>query len=517
MKEFTLTIIQNCTLNQEASLGQIINLHDTLLRNDGVESHRPLYMALGTRLNFSKRVATLIAEAAEGKGLSQLINWDDASEQIDESGVDESLQSDDAVLNDQDNSEVSAIQPVEPEDPFVVESNHVSPTPESIHDNQEDEDGAKILDEHQHVYVGLSTVGTAPANNTAGESNASEVLLSTEKNTTNGEYAENEEDIIDYSENEDEEPKSSGRSNSKLHTDDNRAQDGNSADLISPCILPETCFCNACNELLQAEYDAINEELRRRSLTRAAEEIEQSVQHANDENEQHAEVEEAGGEEYDESANAEFDQGGEEGLTTEDILGTDEPENHNEEIPVHGKSKEAKGEKVASGSRNGLVSGRNVSVDVKELQFLGSELREEVALAHLQDRQFNDELEVDSNPNGNGDLNDAAESNVTVSADDQHYGEEDLGEYDLDDSKDTCDSHTLDNGTSNGATDDQEDEINYEDDEENEESSNGVPVPLPAAGDAPTSNGKRPRADAEADDTSRSKGIHHLALLKSRG
>jgi hypothetical protein len=517
---------QNSTLIHEASLGQIIGLHDTLLRNDDVESHRPLYMALGTRLNFSKRLASLTAAAAEGKGLSELINWDDESEEVDDSGVvDESIESKDPNLNDQENGKVLGIEAVETADGFVVESNHASPTPASVHDKQEEDEDAENSEEHQHVDVEPTPAHLSPQSNAAQDSKPSEVLPSTEKDTATSEYVEDEDDLIDYSDDEAEDPATQNRGTSKNPTDDNRTQDGNSDDLFSPCILPQTCFCNACNELLHAEYDRINEQLRRRSLTRAAEEIEQSTRlhHTDGENEQHPQTDEAVGDEYDGTAEEELDnsvQAEAEDLTAEDILGAAEPEDYNEELPAYDEPEEYQNQDLAGDSGNGLGLEEGAYVEGNELPYVGDEAELENETANLRGQEqsdFDDNVGEASISAGNLDFADAAESSVTVSADDQHYGEDDLGEYDLDDSKDTGDGHTLDNATSDGANDVQEDEIDYEDDEdEKEQSSNGISAPLSATHDSPASNGKRPRADAEVDDTSRSKGMHHLAMLRRR-
>jgi hypothetical protein len=46
-----------------------------LLHNDGVESPRPFCIQFGVRPNVLKRLANLAAGAAEGKGLSELISW----------------------------------------------------------------------------------------------------------------------------------------------------------------------------------------------------------------------------------------------------------------------------------------------------------------------------------------------------------------------------------------------------------------------------------------------------------
>lgn len=511
MQSLLTILYQNSAFDQKASLGQIIGLYETLLRNDGVESHRPLCIALGTRLNFSKRLANLTTAAAEGKGLSDL-SWDDESG-VDDSGVDdwgvvdESIESREPNLDVQENGDVPQITPVDTAEGFVVESNHASPSPPaSVPDKQGEQEAAENTEGSKHVDANPSPTHVDFQNKTATDLKPSTLLPSTEKATS--EYVEDEDDLIDYSEGEDDLANLSPGT-SKPQTDNNRPQDGIFDDSFSPCILPQTCFCNACNELLHAEYDRINEQLRRRSLTRAAEEIEHSLHHVNGEHEQHSRADEEVGDEYEEYVEGELEhgvQGEPENLTAEDILGTAELEDYNEHPLVHDDQNQ---DLIG-------VPGHDPSVvfdDENELQYLGddAELGQEEPQSELHNN-----LGGTSIPARELDAADTAESSATVSADDQH-AEEDLGEYDLGDFEDTGDSHTLDNAASSGAIEIQEDEINYEDDEdEKEQVPNGSSAPSPASNDASGSNGKRPRADAETDDTSRSKGMHHLVMLRSR-
>jgi hypothetical protein len=68
----------------DVNFASIIELHWKLQRNDGIEIPGPLYVTLGTKPDFAKRLANLIAGAADGKGMSDLISWDEESEDRDE-------------------------------------------------------------------------------------------------------------------------------------------------------------------------------------------------------------------------------------------------------------------------------------------------------------------------------------------------------------------------------------------------------------------------------------------------
>lgn len=80
---------------EEVNFASIIDLYDTLIRNDGMEPPGPLYVSLGTKPDFRKRLANLTSGAAAGKGLSELVTWDEGSENWDRD--DESLQPGNAI------------------------------------------------------------------------------------------------------------------------------------------------------------------------------------------------------------------------------------------------------------------------------------------------------------------------------------------------------------------------------------------------------------------------------------
>ncbi|KUJ12692.1 uncharacterized protein LY89DRAFT_190286 [Mollisia scopiformis] len=71
---------------KDVTLSQILNLHDELLRNDSVDSPGPLYLLLGTRVNFIKRLASLAEGASLGKGFSEMAGLENRSQSVDDVG-----------------------------------------------------------------------------------------------------------------------------------------------------------------------------------------------------------------------------------------------------------------------------------------------------------------------------------------------------------------------------------------------------------------------------------------------
>lgn len=79
-----IEVEETSTLIQDVTLRQILNLYEGLLRNDGVDSPRSFCVQLGVRPNFAKRLANLAAGFTEGKGLSELVSL---AEQSNSSGA----------------------------------------------------------------------------------------------------------------------------------------------------------------------------------------------------------------------------------------------------------------------------------------------------------------------------------------------------------------------------------------------------------------------------------------------
>ncbi|KAK0124375.1 hypothetical protein ONS95_009341 [Cadophora gregata] len=69
----------------DVTLLEVLSLHAKLAKNDGLENSGECHIVLKTRTNFSRRFSTLLAGAAEGKGLSHFAYWDDQSIGLDDS------------------------------------------------------------------------------------------------------------------------------------------------------------------------------------------------------------------------------------------------------------------------------------------------------------------------------------------------------------------------------------------------------------------------------------------------
>jgi len=271
----------------DVTFSQIFDLHELLLRNDGVENLSPLYLAIFIKPAFTKRFGVLSKSAAEGNGLSSLVAYDKQSE---------------SYAEDDDTGEADftfALISEENTSPFVTDEsiNNAEDSVESAEVETLEESGPNksqpwteitIEDGHraEDTTIGLNQSGTQYLRETDisnGSHDLTEYTTISEQQThgehtaastgeLNGELDE-DGDLIDY---EDEEyvqsKKDTTHGGPKLHLSEGNGHNGTSTNFITPCYKPSMCFCTNCTELVAAEYVAINQDIRRRSLSLAADE-----------------------------------------------------------------------------------------------------------------------------------------------------------------------------------------------------------------------------------------------------
>jgi hypothetical protein len=552
-----MTSEQTSLLVQDVSLARIMDLHEKLLQNDAVESSRPLCILLGTRINFARRLVNLTTGADQGKGLSELITWDDQSESLNESG-------------EADESKHDLGFPVEGRASDVIDGEE---TAEGYSGGVIDENAQEevVSEEKNETPSETRAVEKPDAVSTTHDDLTQETVTqipelphqgSSPKNpedSTGGELDE-DGDLIDYSDEEIELSAQRNRSQSQtneLETESNKAVNGTDTDLISPCLLPNTCFCSKCNDLLVAEYEAINEEFgRRRSHSRPIEDnphsesTEQQPANLIDGNEQ-AYSDENDGDGYDEHA--------EEGVENpaangdhQDFIVEEFDTGLSHEIHEHGSLLDFN---VDQDYEDGGPTYSRIEFGIEEEGYFdenaytnqGDEFdledndplpqtspraTEEDSLRENEDsspakekggiHNLSTATNVAASSLGNGD---AAESSATASGDEIQYDdeeneEEELDEEVFDDSK-TKDGPYLSTEATSSAGAVQKDEIDYEDDEDEDEEgrlSTGPRAMPSATKELSPANGKRSRADLESDDgaSARSKGVYGHPNAKRR-
>jgi hypothetical protein len=504
----------------DITLTQILNLREKLLRNDGVESFRPMYIILGTRTNFSKRLENLIAGAAEGKGLSQLVAWDEHSESLDDlGGADESKNDVESTLEGRELDTVPGIE--EAADQAVHSSDNSAPE-ESVPEHEQETKAEPSDDTKLRPDESIPTARDGSAKDfTPTDANPTS-LSAVKQNEDPSKEGYDEDDLIDYSEEERDDIPAIQRHVKSTPTDSSRTNHG-TYNFISPCLKPNACFCSKCTILLLAEYEAINEDLRRRSISRTTEDraFEQSNEQATAANEGDYEGSyfEENGIEYEERNEHQEELENDdlnavhEDFTTGDFDAVGSLEQFDDAgllADEFGGEGEFADEVVGDSFDEFGAEGQEYNYDDEDS--FEDDNRDRPSLLQDEASVGNSQNSILRDPNSilgaevtedNLEQADTAESSVTIGPDEIQYGDGPDEEV-FDNSKPTAEHQALHDEKEHAAGVEHEDEIDYEDDEvadeANEKKDPGATTPLTAAPVLPTSNGKRSRAEVETDD-----------------
>ena len=246
-------------MSESITVGQIINLHEIILQNDGFEFARPLCLVLSTRPNFLARFAKLTSGASEGKGLSELVYWDEQSESFDDSapvnGNDQGERSQEEINKADANLETGEDNNVPTQHAF----NQILPQDRTAEKDPAQEAGD--TDSHE--------TSRTVANDSLVQHSTAQDVVAPQNMEASGNVEDEDGDLIDYSDVEDEaqpELQESAKSRPAKLEIDGKGTNTGTPDFISPCLKHHSHFCSKCDDLLLVEYEAINEELRRRSI-----------------------------------------------------------------------------------------------------------------------------------------------------------------------------------------------------------------------------------------------------------
>lgn len=312
---------ESCRSNNDVTFTQIIDLHTTLLHNDGQPEMPPLYVTLSTKPDFGKLVANMTQYALHGHGFTEISQswagqeaigeWTGSDEEIEDefSGHEdesyEHVEGEDyeqaengdanATSNNADNQpegdETAATQEAEvadetqPNEEAQIEEHQGDEVEEyqangEQHDqeHQDESQSAEKQDEEEHndeasaelaSQPAVKEAKTEPSDITLGQSGEQlDTVNTTSEVATEEEPAvaadENPEDeLIDYGDDSiaaDEQVKSV---ESEVPT--GKKSDAVEHDFSSPCRKPGTCFCAKCSKKIVEEYEALNEEMEKRS------------------------------------------------------------------------------------------------------------------------------------------------------------------------------------------------------------------------------------------------------------
>jgi Protein of unknown function (DUF2420) len=505
---------QSAALLHDVTLTQILNLREKLLRNDGVESSGPLCIILGTRTNFSKRIEKLTIGVAEGKGLSQFVTWDEHSESIDElEDANDNEIGVEPTSNSQELQNISCGQDADAHQPAQGVENGAAEEPAQGHECE-----PEAADDAKPASTDSVSGDSSVQQSSATDANLSSLQNANENGNASNEYFD-EDDLIDYSEEEGDRVPEVQR-HAKSHSNHEDRTNQGIFNLFPPCLKPNTCFCSKCSVLLLAEYEAINEDLRRRSLSRTNEDKvpEQSNEQASPATEgdhEGAYVEESGIEYEEKNEHQEGFQNahlntGYEDFTTGDF---DAPDSLGQ-FDGAGLTIDEFGEEGEFANDGAFGDSFDVfGTEAQEYNYGDEGTFEDDGDRHqIQQNQADvPGTEVKGNK---PEQVDTAESSVTVDADEIQYEDEDEANGHVpDNSITTAESHETEHSIG------VEHEIDYEDENEVDKGKeSGATTPLAAPRIIPSSSGKRSRGDVESDDAMimRGKGTYWAVNLKRR-
>jgi hypothetical protein len=274
----------------DVNFASVINLHEELLRNDGVQTPGPLYVTLGTKPDFAKRLANLSAGAADGKGISDLISWDEESENFEEDeqsvhAADKELlentnQNADGLNESTENHENDLVDK-DAEEEELAENLNSEDTGNNTEDAEapEDNNGEQVPGHHDRhaTSYNTSTLLNSRDQHVAHDYHSTAQTADVSDYSKDG--LDEDGDLIDY---EDEEYEQSRETSASANDDSSGKQNGNSPHFIKLCTGLASCTCPPCMRHPLIYDEEKIPALDQRSLSPAVEEDEHHVEpHSN--------------------------------------------------------------------------------------------------------------------------------------------------------------------------------------------------------------------------------------------
>ncbi|KAL0931686.1 conserved glutamic acid-rich protein [Colletotrichum truncatum] len=226
----------------DITLGQVISVFDSLVKNQDPEASKPLYALLVTRPNCKKRWLSLVDDAYNGKGLDEVSYYfaSQAHSEADEPDIMDDLT---GMIGEEDNADATAW----PNSPG-----------ESARDDQEDGQGQEQDQLEEDKFNKDADVGASNAeededatqvHDPAGDDTLNQEVIVTDDLDAETTMVDTDFSLMDESTAvadidlvgnsmidlmEDQEPQ----------TSDRNGKSGSS--LVTPCFYPQPCICNLC-------------------------------------------------------------------------------------------------------------------------------------------------------------------------------------------------------------------------------------------------------------------------------
>ncbi|KAK2032741.1 hypothetical protein LX32DRAFT_582362 [Colletotrichum zoysiae] len=246
----------------DITLGQIISVFDSLVKNQNPNASKPLYAYLSTRPNCKKRWLSLVDDAYNGKGLDE-ISFYFASRAHSEAP--EILDDEADLIGEEDNAD-AASWPQSPRESERGERNEDENQGETVETNED-------INDYDDVGTGITGDGDAESQEALNEdsiqSEASAAEdVDAEATIVNNEAAPMDESTVavDVDTIED-----AGVVDMEDQQPEDHGANGNADYFLSaPCFYPRFCLCTTCTSTFPAAQMAEEDDFRYESFVRMA-------------------------------------------------------------------------------------------------------------------------------------------------------------------------------------------------------------------------------------------------------
>ncbi|KAK1537443.1 uncharacterized protein CCOS01_02763 [Colletotrichum costaricense] len=246
----------------DITLGQIISVFDSLVKNQNADASKPLYAYLTTRPNCKKRWLSLVDDAYNGKGLDEISYYFASRAQ---SEVLEIMDDEPDLIGEEDNADAASW----PQSPAVSghgEHNLDEAEGENEEINEDDDVGDGITGEddiqsqnaleENHLQQDESAISMPDAEATMLDTEAS--LMDETTAVADLSVVEDSGDVEDAT--EDQQPQENGEAGK-----DDLSQ-------VTQCFFPNFCLCATCTSTFVADQMAEEDDFRFETLVRVAKE-----------------------------------------------------------------------------------------------------------------------------------------------------------------------------------------------------------------------------------------------------
>lgn len=279
------------------TFSHLVNVHTTLLRNDGRTAMPPLYITLNTKPEFGRTLEKMIEDAKSGRGLDEIMEIWDADEETDWAGSEHEQEGeisgvDGDYYGENENYDDTQAAENEPSAGEKTAEENENQQPDKKPAAAQKETSPEQVDQSNEAATELTEDDGAPDPTAEEQPTQPEAIQGQKKSGTEAvikpvveaekpgseqhDVHDEEDDLIDYEDDDYSPAMMEAKAASQAAS---RRASNSEEDLSSPCLRPKSCFCSSCNKRLLAQYAEINEKMdqSRRSSRSSSRTLEESI------------------------------------------------------------------------------------------------------------------------------------------------------------------------------------------------------------------------------------------------